>query len=301
VVSYGDRVNPQPDRSGPRLGSTGKTAGWWREVTNGRPRRLIERVRSGALVGRTRGRPAALVEVVGLLLWFLLFSRLHAAAGKDIAAATANAQALQSIERALHLDIELPVNQWLTDHPALIQPAVYYYRSYYAVVLGVLLWVFLRHADIYLRVRRTLVAMAALALPVFWALPMSPPRFALPGVVDVNAENDMLWGQATRDMANGQNHFSAMPSLHVGWSMWCAFAVWSALRSSHPRLALMSWAFPLVMAAVVLTTGNHYVLDIAGSSVLLIVSVAAASLCGHVADRWRKAGSGHSGDDFTNR
>jgi PAP2 superfamily len=175
---------------------------------------------------------------------------------------------------------------------------VYYHRSYYAVIVGVLLWVYVRHADIYVKVRRTLVAMAALVLPVFWALPMSPPRFALPGVVDIVADHDILGGQASREIGNGQNHYSAMPSLHVGWSLWCAYAVWSALRASHPRLALLSWVFPLGMAADVLTTGNHYVLDVAGSAVLLIVSIAAASVWGHLAESWRRASSGHSGSQL---
>lgn len=49
--------------------------------------------------------------------------------------------------------------------------------------------------------------------------------------------------------------------------------MWYALRGSHPRLALLLWIFPLGMAAVVLTTGNHYVLDIAGSVTLLAISI----------------------------
>jgi hypothetical protein len=230
---------------------------------------------------------AGAVEVVGLALWFIVFTRLHAAAGKDVVSAAANAHALQTLERALHADIERSANRWLTEHPILVQPAVYIYRSYYVVVLGVLVWAYLRHWDVYRRARRMLVAMTALVLPVFWALPMSPPRLALPGIVDIVFENDHLWGQATRDPGNGQNHISAMPSLHVAWSLWCAYAVWIALRGSHPRWALMAWAFPLVMIGVVITTGNHYVLDVAGSVVLLVLSIAAAALWGHFTDRRR--------------
>ena len=48
----------------------------------------------------------------------------------------------------------------------------------------------------------------------------------------------------------------------------------------HPRVALIVWLFPLVMAAVVITTGNHYVLDVAGSVALLTVSIAAAAAWG---------------------
>jgi membrane-associated phospholipid phosphatase len=122
---------------------------------------------------------------------------------------------------------------------------------------------------------------------------MSPPRFALPGIVDIVAEHDIL-GRASQEIGHGRNLYSAMPSLHVGWSMWCAYAVWSAVRASHPRLALLSWVFPLLMAADVLATGNHYVLDIAGSAVLLAVSIAVASLWSRLAERWRRAKSGHS-------
>jgi membrane-associated phospholipid phosphatase len=247
----------------------------------------------GADPGLTTGldRRAVLVEAVGLGLWLVLFTRLHAAAGKDVTAAAANARVLQSVERVLHVDIELSANAWLVEHPVLIQVAVYFYRSYYAVVVGVLLWVVLRRADVYGQVRRTLVAMTAFVLLVFWALPMSPPRFALPGIVDIVAGHDPLGGAALRATGNGQNHYSAMPSMHVGWSAWCAYAVWTALRARHPRLALLAWVFPLVMALDVLATGNHYVLDIVGSAVLLAVSIAAATAWGRLAERWRRSRS----------
>jgi hypothetical protein len=74
--------------------------------------------------------------------------------------------------------------------------------------------------------------------------------------------------------------------------MWCAYAVWSALRGTHPRLALLPWLYPLVMAAVVIATGNHYVLDIAGSAVLLIAAVAVASLSGYLMRRLRGRAGG---------
>ncbi len=198
-----------------------------------------------------------MAEVVLLAALLLAFTRLHTTTGSDVAAATANAHALQAVELTLHLNIELAMNRWLTEHDVLIPPAVLLYRLYYAFLVGILPWIFIRHAEVYLHVRRTFAAMTGLALLVFWALPMSPPRFALPGVVDVIAERDILAGDPTRDMANGANHFSAMPSLHVGWSAWCAYAAWLALRGSHPRAALLAWLLPLVMVADVLATGNH--------------------------------------------
>ncbi len=222
-----------------------------------------------------------LAEAVLLACVLWAFTRLHAAAGTDVAQATSNARHLQSMERWLHLDIELAANRWLAGHEALISPAVLVYRLYYAVLLGVLLWVFVRHADIYRHVRRVFVGMTGLALLVFWALPMSPPRFALAGITDIVAGHE-LFGSHPLPAAN---NFSAMPSLHVGWSAWAAYAVWSAMRQTHPRGALLAWVFPVVMVAVVFGTGNHYVLDVLGSAVLLVASIAVAYVWSRLADR----------------
>ncbi|MEU4746161.1 phosphatase PAP2 family protein, partial [Actinosynnema sp. NPDC023658] len=160
------------------------------------------------LFRRVGGRPVVLVELGLLVLWFLLFLRLDAAVGKDFAAADANALVLQIVERAVHLDIESSANSGLTGNPVLAHLAVYLYRLYYLAVVGVLVWVFVRHADVYRQVRRTMVAMMVLVLPVYWAVPMSPPRFALPGAVDVVARYDIV-GEAARMSWTHPSHHTA--------------------------------------------------------------------------------------------
>jgi hypothetical protein len=220
-------------------------------------------------------RPA--IELAGLVAGVALFSWLHNLAGTDVGLATANAHALQSAERALGLDVEVAANHWLSGSSSLTLAAVWYYRLYYLPLAGVLLWMIFRHPGAYRGVRDTLIVMAALALLLFWLFPVSPPRFALPGIIDVVAEHDVIGGAASRDLTNGQNHFSAFPSLHVGWSALSAYAAWSVWRDRHPRLALLAWLFPAGMVAVVITTGNHYVLDVAGSALLLAIAIAVAT------------------------
>ena len=231
-----------------------------------------------------RGWGRTVAELVGMVVGLALFSWLRNLAGTDIASATANADALMSVERSQNLDVEAAANHWLAEHPTLIPVAVACYRLYYLPLVAVLLWVFCRHAEVSRTVLRTLVVMAPLALLIFWLLPMSPPRFTLPGILDIVAEHDPIAGTASRDLTNGQNHFSAMPSLHVGWSAVCAYAVWLTVRGKHPRLAPLAWLFPIVMVAVVITTGNHYVLDVAGSVLLLTISIAAATAW----ERWSR-------------
>lgn len=222
------------------------------------------------------------LEALGLAFTVAVFTVLHRATGHDIAAAMSNAEHLQSIERALHLDVELAANGWLVRNSWLIGPAVYYYRLYLVVIAVVLVWVYVRHRGVYRHLRRTLVAMPFLGLLVFWTLPMAPPRFALPGIVDIVALY-APFGPDSRDLSSGQNHFSAMPSLHTAWMAWCGYAIWFSLRRTHPRLALLGWLLPVTMVATVLTTGNHYVLDVVAGLALLAVSIGVATIAGALA------------------
>lgn len=228
-------------------------------------------------LARGRLREAA-VEVVLLGVVLAVFNAVHSVVATDADIAAANASTLQGVERALHLDVELDWNRWLVDHPALVTPAVVVYRLYYVVLLGVLVWLFLRHAPVYRHARRVFVALCGLALLVYWVAPMSPPRFALPGVVDIVAEHDLFGSHAFATASS----YTAMPSVHVAWSAWAAYAAWCALRDRHPRAALAVWAFPALMVAVVFTTGNHYVLDVVGSVLVLALAV-------EVADLWDRA------------
>jgi len=85
------------------------------------------------------------------------------------------------VERVLHLDVELAADRWLAGHALLGTGAVLVYRLCYAVLLGVLIWLFVSRSDVCRHARRAFVAMTGLALLVYPAIPMSPPRFALAG------------------------------------------------------------------------------------------------------------------------
>jgi len=199
------------------------------------------------------GRRAVVAEVVLLLLWFVLFARIAALLGTDLAAANAHASALQSAEHAVHLDVELSANRWLAGHPVLARPAVYVYRGYYLVVAGVLVWVFVRHAEVYRRVRRAMVAMMVLVLPVYWAVPMAPPRSALPGAVDIVARYDLFdqesWVHPT--------HYTAMPSMHV------AVVTLNALMLSHINryVGALGWLYAAIILLTSVYLGWHYAID----------------------------------------
>jgi hypothetical protein len=95
----------------------------------------------------------------------------------------------------------------------------------------------------------------------------------LPGFTDTMARygHDGWWGSAgsaPTGVGSFTNQFAAMPSLHVAWAIWCAWMVaYLAQRAWVRRLAV---TYPVVVVLVVLSTGNHYLLDaVAGLAVLL--------------------------------
>ncbi len=63
------------------------------------------------------------------------------------------------------------------------------------------------------------------------------------------------------------NQYAAMPSLHVGWSLWCGVMLW---RYSHtPVVRLAGIAYPLLTTIVVMGTANHYFLDAAAGTTVM--------------------------------
>jgi hypothetical protein len=60
-----------------------------------------------------------------------------------------------------------------------------------------------------------------------------------------------------------------MPSLHVGWALWCAWVV--ATLATRRWVRILAIAYPIGTTLVVVATANHYVLDaVAGAAVMLV-------------------------------
>lgn len=90
------------------------------------------------------------------------------------------------------------------------------------------------------------------------------------------------WGgeaSAPRGLGGLTNQFAAMPSLHVGWALWCGIALWRHGR--RPLVRALGAAYPAVTTLVVMGTANHYFLDaVAGAAVMGAGWLAARALPG---------------------
>jgi hypothetical protein len=229
-------------------------------------------------INGTRLRPRAGVELALLALLYVGYSAARLLADGDVAGAVANAHDLLHLESVLNLDVERSANQLLTDVPGLALVASYWYSAlHYVVTPAVLIWVYRRHALGYRRVRNALVLATATGLVGFVLLPVAPPRM-LPGYVDVLAttSGSGWWGSdasAPKGLGGLTNELAAMPSLHVGWALWCAWVVFLCTRNRWLRVAATCYAAGTTL--VVIGTANHYVLDaVAGAAVVAVAVVA---------------------------
>ncbi len=244
VILCPDRAAPSPRRSPPpRRARAAQRPLWWREV-------------------------------VFLAVGYFLYTVTRNMAPLHLAAAQHHASLLYTIERALHIDVELALNGWITRHEFTSVVASYYYATlHFAVTLGVLVWAYRAHPEGYRRARTIVILSTLAALYLFWAFPLAPPRLTGLGFVDTIA-NVRLWGGATWNspsVASVSNEYAAMPSLHVAWSLWSAAVVVWLARNRLVRL--FAPLYPLTTLLVVLATGNHFILDAVGAVAVLAVAV----------------------------
>ena len=172
-------------------------------------------------------------------------------------------------ERAVHLPSETVVQLAFLPHPLIVQALNLYYAGlHFVVVIACLIWVYVWHRGHYPQVRTTLVLFTAAALLVQF-IPVAPPRM-LPG--DGMIDTAARYGQSVYGSVAGFNadQLSAMPSVHVGWSLLAALVIVEVSRSRWRWLAL---AYPLLTMLAVVVTANHYWLDGIAAALLLALAL----------------------------
>ncbi|WP_129842385.1 phosphatase PAP2 family protein [Streptomyces sp. RFCAC02] len=245
----------------------------------------------------SQDRPRWWSELLLIIVAYGAYSGARLLARGDIDTAVDNGLAILKLERALWLHPEVPLNELFTQQAWLGVPSSFAYASlHYIVTPAILIWLYRRRPLHYRLMRTWLLSATLLGLVGFTLLPTCPPRL-LPGgegFVDSLAQYSQYgwWADdasAPSGMGDFTNQFAAMPSLHVGWSLWCGVALWHyGSRSLWVRsLAL---AYPLATTMVVMGTANHYFMDaVAGVAVMtigLLLARPLLRLSGRVQDRF---------------
>jgi hypothetical protein len=177
-------------------------------------------------------------------------------------------------ERVAHLPSETSVQAVFLPHPLIIQFFNYYYASlHFPVLVGTMIWLFVRHRDKYPAARTTLVALTAACL-LIQLIPVAPPRM-LPstGMVDTAIQ----YGQSVYSTTAGFNpdQLSAMPSVHVGWAVLVAIVV---IRTARTRWRWLWLLYPAATTLIVAATANHFWADGIVATALLLAVLAVQHL-----------------------
>lgn len=209
-------------------------------------------------------------EVAAIGVFYELYSLTRDLDGPGASRAIANAYRVVRWERAIGIFQEQRIQAALLPYHTLIVALNDFYASaHFLAVASVLLYLFLRHPDRYRRWRNALAITTALALIGFATFPLAPPRL-LPAsfhFVDTLRTYGGLWNFSSGPINAISNQFAAMPSLHTGWSTWCALALASLTRRRWAKVA--SFVYPALTVFCVIVTANHYFLDVAGGVVVL--------------------------------
>lgn len=245
---------------------------------------------SPARVGRTgersptaRTRPhlhPGVREVLLLATLWTGYSASRMLADNDLGVARKRAAEVLDVERLTHLDVEAWINSTLSAVPSIAVPMSFWYASlHYLVTPAVLLFIFWKHRSDYRTARNALVIGSAFGLAAYVLIPTAPPRLMGGGYIDTLAQSAAYgwWsGHASAPAGLGglTNELAAMPSLHVGWTVWVAWAMWRYVKRTGHVLSVLYVAGTTL---VVVATGNHWLLDAIMGALVVAVGIVAAS------------------------
>lgn len=215
-----------------------------------------------------RGRQGLTEFGLVAMLFLMYFATRGIAAGKE-AVAFANAHTVMSLERQLGLYLELPLQALVLSEPWAIRLLNFVYA--YTHMTGLIafgIWAFIFHSQRYRDIRNTFLLILLTGLTIYILYPLAPPRFfPYTGFVDTLA----LHGGLNYDQPSLQmlyNPFAAMPSLHVGFSVFVGMGLIRLGRKL--RHWILGITYPLMMTAAVIGTGNHFIVDAIAGCLLTI-------------------------------
>ena len=264
-------------------------------------------------------------EALYIVLVYVAYSAVRnqfgsgAGAAVDADPAFHHAEAIIHIERTLRLYFEQPLQSWYLGLPGhgLIRIWNVYYGIFHFVVALTALVVLYRRAPLRYRVWRNTLAFTTLfALVGFASFSLMPPRLLddpglyggcagrthmdprdLPdeagqppcdryGYVDTVARYGGWASFGSDEMAAVSNQYAAMPSMHIGWSTWCALVLAPLIRRRWLRALVI--AYPLLTLFDIIVTANHYWIDGLGG----LVTLAAGFLVAYLLTHWWEARRG---------
>jgi hypothetical protein len=217
-----------------------------------------------------RAQPAVheLSLIIGLYALWQLAGALSSGGAQQ---AVARGRWIWDAERALLVPSEAALQQTILPHPVLVEAAnLYYYSAHFTALILLLIWLFVRHRDVYPGWRTALAVLTTCCLLIQF-MPVAPPRL-VPGIGIVDTA--VLYHQSAygTKSAVAADELSAMPSVHVAWALFVAVCL---LRVTTSRWRYLGCVHAALTIWVVVVTGNHYWSDAIAAAALVVLTFVA--------------------------
>ncbi|EDY50994.1 integral membrane protein [Streptomyces clavuligerus] len=218
---------------------------------------------------RSPRRPRIWFEILLIAISYWTYSLIRNAVPEQKAQALRNANWIWEFEKSLGLAFEYSVNHAVNSVTWLIVTMNYYYATlHFVVTIGVLVWLYRWHPGRYAAGRLVLFATTAVALVGYYLYPLAPPRL-MDGVdfIDTVLVHETWGSMASGDLKNMSNQYAAMPSMHIGWSLWSGVIVFALAKA--PWAKILGLLYPVATLVVIVATANHFWLDAVGGILCL--------------------------------
>ncbi len=249
--------------------------------------RLRGRSPAGTLFERL-ARPCAvmalaLLNAIMVVQALNLYHTLALSAPHNAALAALHGRWLFSLEQHVHLDAEPALQRAAEAGLGLLGERIpgttlrvwaagLYLAAFPAWLFAGLAWTYLFRRRRFALVRDLTIISSLLSVLCYQLVPVAPPRIVLAGAP--YHVQDWVYGQTAIDghivALFGMNPWAAFPSVHVLWSLIPAVCLLAGCR--HLWVWAATLPIPAAMIATVIVTGNHYLLDCAGSIAVLAIS-----------------------------
>ncbi|MDX3232607.1 phosphatase PAP2 family protein [Streptomyces sp. ME19-01-6] len=227
---------------------------------------------------RTPRRPRLWFEILLVAVSYWTYSLIRNAVPEQRHEALRNAGWIWDWEHQLGMAFESGVNHAIDSVGWLIVGMNYYYATlHFIVTLGVLVWLYHWHPGRYAATRLVLFATTGVALLGYYFFPLAPPRLMTGGHFIDTVVAHHTWGSmASGNLANMSNQYAAMPSMHIGWSLWCGITI--AMLARPVWVKALGLLYPTATLVVIVATANHFWLDGIGGVVCLLFGFALSRL-----------------------
>jgi membrane-associated phospholipid phosphatase len=216
-----------------------------------------------------RGWAHLAFQFVIWMAFYVVYQVARGAADRSVADAFSNGEWVLRTESQIGALFEPAVQQVVDTSSILLTLTSYtYWLSQFAVVGITLLWVYFRHHEHFARFRNWIIAANLIGLIGYVFMPTAPPRmFPEWGFVDTLAQYSSV-NHSSSIIAFASNPYAAMPSLHAMDALIVGVVMFGLVRSPIAKALWLAW--PIWVSFAVISTGNHYWLDVVAGFVIAV-------------------------------